>query len=360
MCFRIMSLALIMFALSSGAFVPTASAQSVSPNEPAPADKKMLEEMAAKAKKLKEAENAPKHSPHPGQSVQCPGLKLAGAAGLPNGDTHSYKFGGTCTLFQQKSMVTVPLTDFPVVVKASWDTNKHRLTERLEFVGSFNFQGESYSGDVHTLFDCSNDPIVTGMTLCKAVQHTNSTGLDALSSAYNSKRPYAQGTTSLAAATAMSANSKPDEGPPPKQATAPPPKKPPLPGMKSADDIASHLTIRSPNAGEVVSGTRLRLDVAGPEKLIQKFGLDGVDLEWQWSPATERLPGRAGNWQTKPMLTHLKWTKREGQIFAVLTDLPMSRFSESTRWRVRASALPAVQPTEWVTFSVVPLDQSAR
>jgi hypothetical protein len=115
------------------------------------------------------------------------------------------------------------------------------------------------------------------------------------------------------------------------------------------------VTIRGPKPQEVVSGTRLHLDVAAPESLIQKFGLDGVDLEWQWAPTSERLPGRAGNWQSKPVLLHLKWTAREGRIFVAAADLPLTRFAGATRWRVRASALPAIQPTEWVMFSAVPI-----
>jgi hypothetical protein len=298
-----------------------------------------------------------------GQIVECDSLQLEAAGGVTGNGQHKYRFAGDCKLLQKGIIDGKPRTTwlhtFPASVKAAWDPDKHEFMEVLELIAPLDYGGKHYTGEVENRYGCVGDPVIAPNSSCKGKGQKNSTGLDAFTNAYLTNRPLLAGATTKGAAAAKSALDAPDKAPgDKKQATVPPPKKQP-PGLKSAQDsgVAPHVAIRAPKPQEVVSGSRLHLDVAAPESLIQKFGLDGVDLEWQWAPSSERLPGRAGNWQTKPVLPHLKWTGREGHIFVASANLPLTRFADATRWRVRASALPAVQPTEWVEFSAVPLAQ---
>jgi hypothetical protein len=297
-----------------------------------------------------------------GQIVECDGLQLEAAGGVDGNGQHKYRFAGNCKLLQKGVVDGKPRTTwlhtFPASLSAVWKPDTHEFVEVLELIAPLDYGGKHYSGKVDNRYGCTGDPVIAPGSTCAGKGQVNSTGLDALTNAYLTHRPLLAGATTKSAAAAKGALDAPDKAPGDKpKASVPPPKKQP-PGLKSAEDsgVAPHVTIRAPKRNEVVSGSRLRLDVAAPESLIQKFGLDGVDLEWQWAPASVRLPGRAGNWQTKNVLPHLKWTGNEGHIFIAAANLPLTRFADATRWRVRASALPAVRPTEWVEFSAVPFE----
>ena len=289
-------------------------------------------------------------------TVDCAKLVLKDASGV--GDEyamqHDYDFSGTCVLHIKGDGYAKSIKTFPVEANARWDLKKKEFNETLQILGGFKWDGKVIGGSMMSSFKCNDDPLVA-QAACNGFVHNNHTGLGPLSNSYKQQgRPMLVGHTSPAEALAMSA--KHPKAKPFKEATVPPPKKKP-PGLKSTSDfdVAPHVTIRAPKGGQVLSGGAVHLDVAGPSSLIHKYAVDAVQLEWEWAQYTDRLPNRP-IWKPKAMLQNLKWSGQEGPIYFAAIDVPFSRFTESSKWRVRARTTnPAVETTAWVEFSVIPL-----
>ncbi len=292
-----------------------------------------------------------------GVSVDCAKLKLKDARGVgdENALTHKFDFSGTCVLSVSGDGYNQTVKVFPVEAKGSWNPKEQQFEEAIHVIGGFKWNGKVIGGFMTSKFKCNDDPLAT-KAACNGFEHSNKTALEPLSWPYKQQgRPFLVGHTSPAEALALSAKhpkSKPFE-----QASIPPPKKKP-PGLQSTEGMTPHVTIRAPKQGQVSNGATVHLDVAGTESLIHKYAVSAVVLEWQWAQVSERLPDRPV-WKPKAMLSKLEWTGREGPIYFAAIDIPVSRFTEGSKWRVRArTAHPSVPATAWVEFSVVPLGAS--
>ena len=150
--------------------------------------------------------------------VDCSGLKLQDANGVPGEPSHQYAFKGTC------SMTVAPVKDgkkgsisMPEVVtlwaegKAEWNGQANTLEESVSLK---NPQGPC-SGTVATVLKCTKDPMIH-KTSCVVFQHKNTTNCERFSdAALAQKRPILQGKTTLAEATALSKKHASSQHPPP-------------------------------------------------------------------------------------------------------------------------------------------------
>jgi hypothetical protein len=290
-------------------------------------------------------------------NVDCANLKLKDATGVgdPAAMQHDYDFSGTCVLSIKGDGYVKTIKTFPVEASGRWDVKEKQFEETVQVLGAFKWDGKVIGGQMTSAFKCNDDPLVANAA-CNGFDHKNKTSLEALSNSYKQQgRPLLVGHTTPAAALALS--SKHPKGYTGPKAEVPPPKKVP-PGLKSTSDlnVAPHVTIRSPKAGQVLSGGAVHLDVAGTSSLIHKYAVDAVLLEWQWADTPKSIPGRP-LWKSKRLLGILKWSGQEGPIYFAAIDIPFAQFPESSKWRVRARpAYGAIKPTEWREFSVIPLN----
>ncbi len=294
-----------------------------------------------------------------GFDVECDTLKLEAASGVPNKPQHAYRFAGSCRLVQKGEVggdfTSHTVLTFPVLALARWDQGKHELREDIEVPAGVQWQGKSAGGQVSSIYSCNDDPVIRSAT-CVGKAHDNETTISELTEHYLATRPFTRGWTNAATAAALSATgSAPDDKAPgtPKQAAVPPPPKRKPPSLKSTSDIKSapHLTVRSPKAKEVFSGATVPIEVVAPDTLIHNYGAGMALFDWE-------MAADGGRWSRVDMLSQMKWTERDGHIFVAAIDVPVSRFTRSVRWRMRARAdHQAVAPTAWVEFSVVPVGQ---
>jgi hypothetical protein len=141
--------------------------------------------------------------------VDCGGLKLVAASGVPGGQTRGYKLHGTCKIlrlhattsdvagfsYDKTTNSTVLATVWADLV-ASWDSKTASFKETMK-------TQDQYAGQVSMELRCADDPVLTGVT-CKGVTYANTTGWDGFDHAYAVPRPISRGKTTLAEATTLS------------------------------------------------------------------------------------------------------------------------------------------------------------
>jgi hypothetical protein len=157
--------------------------------------------------------------------LNCEGLKLAAAKGVPALTLHDYKFAGSCQLVAFGGMNQSSSETLIVDGVATWNATTGTLKERLRVEGSLG----KHSGDVETVFKCGGDPLI-GAAACVVVSHNNSTKLDEFSGPpLKQHQPILKGRTTMAEATQFS--------------------KPPLEGAAAALTETSKLGQKSPAGG---------------------------------------------------------------------------------------------------------------
>jgi hypothetical protein len=142
--------------------------------------------------------------------VDCGGLALVSASGVPSGPIRGYKFHGTCKILEvystTKKLVGYTYdqsADASVLgtvwadLAATWDSKTGWFKEDMKTT-----QGP-YPGQISMELRCAGDPVLTGVT-CSGVNYSNSTGWDGFDGAYAIPRPISRGKTTLAQATALS------------------------------------------------------------------------------------------------------------------------------------------------------------
>jgi hypothetical protein len=160
-------------------------------------------------------------------NVDCRGLKLVSASGIPAGPTREYKLHGLCNIqevysktgsfagfeYDQDDPEAKTLATVWTDVVATWNSQTGDFTEAAKTQAP-------YAGLVSMVLRCAGDPVLTGVT-CKGLGYSNTTGWDGFDRAYAIPRPISRGKTSLAEATALSQQ--------PVASTPPPPPPPPAP-----------------------------------------------------------------------------------------------------------------------------------
>ena len=143
-------------------------------------------------------------------NVDCHGLKLVSASGIPAGPTREYKFHGICNIqevfsktgsfagfeYDQDDPAAKTLATVWTDVVATWNSQTGNFTEHAKTQAP-------YAGLVSMALRCAGDPVLTGVT-CKGLGYSNTTGWDGFDLAYAIPRPISRGKTSLAEATALS------------------------------------------------------------------------------------------------------------------------------------------------------------
>ena len=145
--------------------------------------------------------------------LNCAGLKLAAAKGVPALTLHDYKFAGSCQVVAFGGMNQSSSETLIVDGVATWNATTGTLKERLRVEGSLG----KHSGDVESVFKCGGDPLI-GAAACVVVSHNNSTKLDEFSGPpLKQHQPILKGRTTMAEAAQFS--------------------KPPLEGAAAAEDV---------------------------------------------------------------------------------------------------------------------------
>lgn len=132
--------------------------------------------------------------------LNCAGVKLAAAKGVPALTLHEYKFAGSCQVVAFGGLNTSGSETLMVDAGATWNATTRILTERLRVEGSLG----KHSGDVETVFKCDSDPLI-GAAACVVVAHKNSTKLDEFSGPpIKQNQPILKGRTTMAEAAKFS------------------------------------------------------------------------------------------------------------------------------------------------------------
>lgn len=155
--------------------------------------------------------------------LNCEGLALVAAKGVPDAPKHRYQARGICVLeidevrgertFEQRIRLWIE-------ADMLWDEKQGTLEESAEVD---NQENPKASGELHTVYRCARDPMIHPPS-CQVVSHDNSTGQHVLTAILTTEqKPLLAGRTSLAEASALSAKSG---------SAAPPPPPPPAPKKK--------------------------------------------------------------------------------------------------------------------------------
>jgi hypothetical protein len=132
--------------------------------------------------------------------LNCAGIKLAAAKGVPAPTMHEYKFTGSCQLVGFGGIDMSSSETLMVDAAATWNPTTRTLNERLRVEGSLG----KHSGKVDTVFKCDNDPLI-GAAACVVVTHDNSTKLDEFSGPpLKQNQPILKGRTTMAEAAQLS------------------------------------------------------------------------------------------------------------------------------------------------------------
>ena len=162
--------------------------------------------------------------------VDCSGLKLVAASGVPTGQTHGYRFHGVCNIIQISSVKETALginyenkTSVKVLgtvwadLAASWNSQTGDFKEQAKTQGT-------YPGEVSMVLRCTADPVLWNGGFigikppCQGLAYSNTTGWDGFDRVYAVPRPISLGKTTLSEATALSqqqAANAPSAPPPP-------------------------------------------------------------------------------------------------------------------------------------------------
>jgi len=170
---------------------------------------------------------SPVHSQTFQGPLNCSGLKLHKASGVPHGPVRGYAFRGTCKALAAGSklgaMAGGDTFGTPwVELKLVWDSKTAQVTNSLSLSGT----SADASGEVSLVFKCNADPVLEPAA-CSAVSFKDGTGWPGFKY-YHEKGLPIKGATTLAEATALS-----------KAGGSVPP--PPPPAPKKADPIADLL-----------------------------------------------------------------------------------------------------------------------
>ena len=111
-------------------------------------------------------------------TVDCGGLKLNQAAGVPHSKEHQYDLRGVCRristlLVDGKKKSSKEIGRAFAKVSAEWDARNSMAVESVKLEGGA-------TGTVDSTFKCASDPWIT-KTSCTVVNHANSTGWDDIS-----------------------------------------------------------------------------------------------------------------------------------------------------------------------------------
>ncbi|MFC1720037.1 hypothetical protein ACFL00_02735 [Pseudomonadota bacterium] len=172
-------------------------------------------------------------------SLDCSGIKLEKSNCLPNGPNHIYFFGGSCSFKISDSGGSFQSSyashhSFPVQVYVVWDAATKTLTEKLDTLGGFEWNGTTIGGRVESEYVCSHDPLLEAAS-CSVNQHSNDTGLPAFSIPAQQFRPITEGSTTLAEAVNVSTQPSCSSAPPP----PPPAPKKQTPVLKSTQHASA-------------------------------------------------------------------------------------------------------------------------
>ena len=155
------------------------------------------------------------------ERIDCSGLKLQGAVGLPGAGDHAYSLAGPCRQVLErytdgKHSGSSEMSRAFIKVRGSWDSNTNRFSEYVTVEGA-------EGGEMTSAFKCASDPYITE-TLCSVDAHSNDTQWASLSNkAMLNSLPLGQGITNEDEATRSATSS----------AGAPPPPPPPPPAVSS-------------------------------------------------------------------------------------------------------------------------------
>lgn len=157
--------------------------------------------------------------------LDCSGLKLHKASGVPQGPVRGYAFRGPCkaTVSGSKLAMAGGGNSFGtpwVDAEVGWDSKTATLTNSLTLSGAT----AGVTGKVQMLFKCNADPVL-GPAACTAVKFNDETGWPGFKFYFDNGQPIT-GATTLAEASALSKGS----------GAVPPP-----PAPKKSDPIADLL-----------------------------------------------------------------------------------------------------------------------
>lgn len=130
-----------------------------------------------------------------GRDVDCRGLKLVSASGIPAGPTREYKLHGLCKIlevysktgsfasfeYDQEDPEAKTLATVWTDVDATWNSQTGDFTEDAKTQAP-------YAGLVSMALRCASDPVLTGVT-CKGLGYSNTTGWDGFDRVYKVPRP---------------------------------------------------------------------------------------------------------------------------------------------------------------------------
>ena len=128
--------------------------------------------------------------------VDCSGLKLTKASGVPGSSTHNYAFKGTCKLDDPhpKKGIDEYTGVGAAVASARWDGNSRTFTEHVYLPGGADTDKISHGGGLFysttnvdkgphvgtgaedATFNCNEDPVIHKNPICTLVSHSNATG----------------------------------------------------------------------------------------------------------------------------------------------------------------------------------------
>lgn len=232
--------------------------------------------------------------------VDCTGLKLQGAEGVPDEPSHKYAFKGICKKYlahikDGKEKSRSGEVTFWAEAKAEWNGQANTLEESISLK---NPQGP-YSGNVMTILKCTKDPIIYQAS-CVVIKHSNSTNWEPFSNAaLQQKRPILHGKTTLKEATELSK----------KKASSPPPPPPPSPSQPPG----KHLTKPGPPPSPPGSAAMFTVEA---EQLAQsnKASVNGGTV------AVQPMAGFGSGWSGNAQLF---WTGGAvGAVLDLLVDVP--------------------------------------
>lgn len=244
-------------------------------------------------------------------NVDCHGLKLVSASGIPAGPTREYKFHGICNIqevfsktgsfagfeYDQDDPAAKTLATVWTDVVATWNSQTGNFTEHAKTQAP-------YAGLVSMALRCAGDPVLTGVT-CKGLGYSNTTGWDGFDLAYAIPRPISRGKTSLAEATALSQQhvaSTPPAPPPAPTPTSPTIPRVPMPTRTAPVAVAPTQIALAPvrttpspappppeSAGpvEVALAPAVRLDLRDGRAIVADDGAGA--LRWAIVGPTDQL-----------------------------------------------------------------------
>jgi hypothetical protein len=303
--------------------------------------------------------------------VDCTGLPIVTASGLPNGGVHKYKFAGICSHLWVTSTTTT--SDYYAIEYQKSNSQSRQVVGKGTVEASAQFEdglgrytelfkvtSDDGTATMTAQFTCNGDPVLSKTVKCTRTALKSDPDLYPgwFVAATALKRPLLRGKLTVAQALAAGSDSVGTAEPPTSKATL-------SQSERTAGAIvgamANLLRVSQPASGELVKG-QLQVEVRGGAGVAAAVTVNGMivrmaQLEWEAAPE-RRTSGRLSlpaAWTAQSIAVPIGWIGTSGSDVLARATVDKALLAAFPRWRVRAT-IPgtSVAPSAWVEFRRAP------